>query len=84
MKKKNIIFIAALVSVVSINLYFRSFPINFPQLKAQAKTIARQIVQQQAMAEVQKRFPQFYYSAKDAIVQSEIKQYYKFNKVNQL
>ena len=40
------------------------------------------MVQQQAMTEVHKRFPQFYYSAKDAIVQSEIKQYYKFNKKN--
>src|SRR3989339_1411104 len=82
MKKEKVFFIAAIGFVLSVNIYFRAFPITFPQLKTQASSIVKQIVQQQATAEVQKRFPQFYYSAKDAIVQSEIKQYYKYNKEN--
>ena len=82
MKKEKVFFIAAIGFVLSVNIYFRAFPITFPQLKTQASSIVKQIVQQQATAEVQKRFPQFYYSAKDAIVQSEIKQYYKYNKAN--
>jgi len=82
LKKEKFLFAAGLGLVLSVNLYLRSFPVNFPQLKDQAKEIVRQIVQQQAMAEVHKKFPQFYYSAKDAIVQSEIKQYYNFNRKN--
>lgn len=82
MKKEKILFAVGLAVVLSVNLYLRSFPVHFPQLKTQAKEIVRQIVQQQAMAEVHKKFPQFYYSAKDAIVQSEIKQYYRFNLEN--
>ena len=80
LKKEKFLFAAGLSLVLSVNLYLRSFPVNFPQLKDQAKEIVRQIVQQQAMNEVHKKFPQFYYSAKDAIVKSEIKQYYKFNR----
>src|SRR3989338_7950587 len=82
LKKEKFLFAAGLSLVLSVNLYLRSFPVNFPQLKDQAKEIVRQMVQQQAMMEVHKRFPQFYYSAKDAIVQSEMRQYYKFNKKN--
>lgn len=82
LKKEKFLFAAGLSLVLSVNLYLRSFPINFPQLKDQAKEIVRQIVQQQAMNEVHKKFPQYYYSAKDAIVKSEIKQYYRFNREN--
>ena len=57
LKKEKFLFAAGLSLVLSVNLYLRSFPVNFPQLKDQAKEIVRQIVQQQAMNEVHKKFP---------------------------
>lgn len=80
--KKRIFLIFSLAYVLSVNLYFRSFPIDFPQLKAQAKDIVEKTVQQGAIAEVQKKFPQFYPTAKDEIVRVKIAEYKKHNKKN--
>ncbi|OGX27114.1 MAG: hypothetical protein A3J51_03020 [Omnitrophica WOR_2 bacterium RIFCSPHIGHO2_02_FULL_45_21] len=80
--KKRIFLIISLAYVLSINLYFRSFTIAFPQLKLQAKDITEKTIQQAAIQEVQKRFPQFYPTAKDEILRTRITEYKKYNKEN--
>lgn len=66
--------------MVGLNLYFRSFPINFPQLKAQARDIVERSIQQSVIMEVQKKFPQFYPTAKDEIVKTRVAEYKKQTK----
>jgi asparagine N-glycosylation enzyme membrane subunit Stt3 len=80
MNKKNIIFGISLGACLAINLYLRSFPIYFPQLKTQAKTITEDIIRQYAMRDVQQKFPHYSPSAKDKILESRIKEYRKQNK----
>lgn len=80
MIKQRILFYASLIAVVGLNLYFRSFPITFPQLKAQARVIIDKSIQQMAMREVQQKFPQFYSTAKDEIVRTRIAEYKKQNR----
>jgi len=80
MSRKNVIFGICLGTVLAITLYLRSFPIYFPQLKAQAKDIVNQTIRQYAIRDIQQRFPQYYPSAKDRLLKSRIKQYKKQNK----
>lgn len=82
MTKQRILFYSSLIFVVGVNLYFRSFPLNFPQLKTQAKDAVEKMIQQSAIQEVQKKFPQFYPTAKDEIVRTWVEEYKKHNKVN--
>ena len=80
MIKRNITLPLLLLFVISLNIYFRSFPIYFPQLKIQAKKMVDASIQQSVMQEVYKKFPQFYYSAKDAIVKDRVSEYKKQNR----
>lgn len=77
--KQRILLYSSLIVVVGLNLYFRSFPINFPQLKTQARDIIERSIQQSAVMDVQKKFPQFYPTAKDEIVRTRIAEYEKQN-----
>lgn len=77
--KKHLPLAVALFCVLFLNVYYRAFPIYFPQLKAQAKQIVDQNIQQAAASEVSKRFPQFYSLAKDEIVKNEIAAYRRQN-----
>lgn len=79
MTKQRILFYSSLIFVVGVNLYFRSFPINFPQLKTQARDIIERSIQQSAIMDVQKKFPQFYPTAKDEIVRARLAEYKKQN-----
>lgn len=80
MTKQRILLYVSLIVVVALNLYFRSFPVYFPQLKIQAKDITEKSIQQMAVREVQQKFPQFYPTAKDEIVRARIAEYKKQNK----
>lgn len=80
MTKQRILLYFSLIAVVALNLYFRSFPVYFPQLKIQAKDIIEKSIQQMAAREVQQKFPQFYPTAKDEIVRARIAEYKKQNK----
>ena len=77
---KSIRTILSLLFVLSVNLYFRSFPIDFPQLKAQAREIVEKTIQQSVIQDVQNKFPQFYPTAKDEIVRTRVAEYKKHNK----
>lgn len=78
--KKKILFLLPIVFVMGVNIYLRSFPVNFPQLKAQAKEIVDKTIQQFAINEVQQKFPQFYPLAKDEIVKSKAAEYKRQDK----
>lgn len=80
MLRKNIILFISLAIVLALNLYFRSFPINFPQLKIHAAKIVNENIQRMAINDVQARFGQFYPTAKDAILKSRISEYKRANK----
>jgi len=68
--------------VIGINLYFRSFPINFPQLKVQARQYVDQQIQNGAVQEIMQKFPQFNPIAKDQLVKSRIAEYKRANKAS--
>lgn len=78
--KKNIIFIFSLTLAVGLSIYFRSFPINFPQLKIQAKKMVESMVEQRTFEDTYRRFPQFYPLAKDKIARTRLSEYQKQNK----
>ncbi len=62
-----------LLSVLSLNIYFRAFPVNFPQLKTKAKETIEQRVRKEAIEEVDKKFPKFSSLAKDKLIQNLIR-----------
>lgn len=80
MMKKNFFLILSLSFVLIVNVYYRAFPVYFPQLKTYAKNIIEQSIQQKAAMDVYKKFPQFYSLAKEAIKKFETAEYEKFNK----
>ena len=64
--------IAPFLLILGPSLYFRSFPINFPQLKEQAKNIVEQNIQQRIMQDIYQKFAQFFTPAKDQILKSRL------------
>jgi len=78
--KKNIYFILILAGVLFYNLYFRSFPVNFPQLKQVAANIIEQRVSSEAVQQVNKQFPTFSSFAKEELLRSWIREYKNRNK----
>jgi asparagine N-glycosylation enzyme membrane subunit Stt3 len=64
-----------LVLVLGINIYFRAFPIYFPQLKTRAKEVINNVVNRNAAFEVYKKFPQFNPIAKDKIIKTRVSEY---------
>ena len=77
--KRYLIFAVPLLAVLGVNIYVRIFPINFPQLKTQARDMVKQGVTQRAAEEVYSRFPQYDPLAKDKLIKSRIAEYYKQN-----
>jgi hypothetical protein len=65
--------------VLVLNLYFRSFPINFPQLKIQARDMIEKSLRQSIAQDVYKKFPHFYPLANEVIISSRFNQYKKQN-----
>lgn len=80
--KKNavLIFSFSLALALGLNIYFRSFPINFPQLKTQARKTVEDTLTKQALEDTQRQFPQFYPLAKDKIAGNKLSEYKKQNK----
>jgi hypothetical protein len=75
--KKYILTYLCLGFVLALNIYFRSFPINFPQLKIQAKKIIEQQIQEKATQDVYRRFPQFNPLAKDRLIKGRVGDYWR-------
>jgi len=73
----KVLLFLSLCSILIISLYFRLLPVNFPQLKAQARDIVEKSIRQSIAQEVYKKFPNFYPLANDVIINSRFTQYKK-------
>lgn len=78
--KKPIFLVVPLILILSLNIYFRIFPINFPQLKTPARNIVEQKIREEAKQEIDKRFPEFNALAKEELIEVFISDYKKQNK----
>ncbi len=65
---KKIWLIIFLAIVLFFNLYFRSFSVDFPQLKFRAKENIKQQFIDEAVDEVNKKFPEYDAIAKDSLI----------------
>jgi hypothetical protein len=66
--KKAILFLLPLIAVTIVNVYLRTYPINFPQYKAQARQMVENSIEQEAAREVFTKFPQFNELAKKRLI----------------
>ena len=71
----KLLFFFSLALVLLINLYYRSLPINFPQLRVQAREIIEKSIRQSISQEVYKKFPNFYPLANEVIIIDRFSQY---------
>jgi len=77
--KKYFALAVSLGLVLGINIYFRSFTINFPQLKTRAKEVIGDVIRQGIAQDVYNKFPQFNPLAKDKLIKNRISEYKKIN-----
>lgn len=75
--KKYLLFVLSLSVVLALNIYFRSFPIYFPQLKISANEMMQEQVRQRAIQDIATRFSQFNPLAKEKLLKSRIAEYYR-------
>ncbi|MFH1876308.1 MAG: STT3 domain-containing protein [Candidatus Omnitrophota bacterium] len=73
--KKYIYIVIPLLLVLGLNIYFRTFPIAFPQLTEQARGMVSERIRQQATQEVYVKFPQYDPLAKEKLVKARIDEY---------
>lgn len=78
--KRGITFGISIGIVLVVNLYLRSFPVYFPQLKAQAKNIVADMIRQTAIRDIQQKFPDFYPTARESILRYRVKEYKRMDK----
>ncbi|MDD5194964.1 MAG: STT3 domain-containing protein [Candidatus Omnitrophica bacterium] len=74
--KKYIFVLIPLLIVLGLNIYFRSFTINFPQFKKQAQGIVAENIRQRAAQEVYAKFPYYDPLAKEKLIKTRIVDYY--------
>lgn len=73
MVKKYTVPFICLLSVLSLNIYFRAFPVNFPQLRTKAKETIEQRIRKEAIVEVNKKFPEYSSLAKDKLIRNLVR-----------
>lgn len=78
--KKRVILIISLGLILGISIFFRSFPIFFPQLKIQAREAVDRTISQSIMKDVQSKFANLYGPAKERLLKSRVAEYKKTNK----
>jgi len=78
--KKKILISFSLIFVLFFNLYYRSFPFNFPHLKTRAKKIVIENISKGIAFEVYKKFPQFNPLARERLTKQAISDYLRFHK----
>jgi len=78
--KKYILPAVLLFLVLGFNIYIRTFPVNFPQFKAAAKSITQQKISEDIGKGVDKEFADFDFRAKSKIFKERIDEYNKKNK----
>jgi len=79
--KRRLILILSLGLVLGLNIYFRTFPINFPQLKSQARNTIEDKIYQDITKEIDKQFPEINKLARSALIKSSVSKYMKNNKL---
>lgn len=80
--KKDVFFrVISLVLVLGLNLYFRSFTINFPQLRQQARNEIEQKTHQRVSAYINKKFPRRDNLAKKKLIKQRLASFRKRNRV---
>lgn len=77
--KKYGLFLVPLVIVAGLNIYFRSFPINFPQLKRQARDMVNQAMRGGVAQQVARKFPQYDPLVKERLLNVQAAEYQKNN-----
>ncbi|HCD37928.1 MAG TPA: hypothetical protein DEQ77_04260 [Candidatus Omnitrophica bacterium] len=75
--KKHIRLLLCLALTVGMNLYFRSFPIHFPQFRKQAKVITEQNLYTLAQQQINKGFPSLSGLAKQNLINAFLADYKK-------
>ena len=78
--KKYLLFAFPLILVLIINVYVRTYSVNFPQLKRKAKELVEQSLRQQATQDIYAKFPQFNPLAKEKLIKNQLTLYKKHNK----
>lgn len=78
--KRRAPLILLLLLVLSVNMYYRSYPIEFPNLKSEARRIVENAIMQGVSQDIDKKFPQFYPSAKEKILKTRFAEYKKSNR----
>lgn len=78
-EKKNIAVLVSLMVAVGLNVYLRTFTINFPQFKSLAKEATEIEITKQAVKSVDKKFPGYSEFAKDSLISAFIEEYKKQN-----
>ena len=80
MPKKYFLLSFSLGIALSINLYFRFFPVNFPQLKAYAQKIIAQGIYQEESSKIDQQFPGIDFLTRDKLIKAEAAEYKKTHK----
>lgn len=78
--KKPVYSLLLFLFVLALNIYYRTFSINFPQLKEQAKDIVEKRIYQEAVLAIDKDFPEFCSVAKQNLIDTFISNYKKEKK----
>jgi dolichyl-diphosphooligosaccharide--protein glycosyltransferase len=72
--KKSLLFILPSVAVICANVYLRTYPVNFPQLKTQAKKMVEKSIEEEAKRQVFSKFPQFNQLAKRRLIKEQVRE----------
>ncbi|MCX5696562.1 MAG: hypothetical protein NTU54_01080 [Candidatus Omnitrophica bacterium] len=75
--KNRFYFFIGLIFVLGVNLYLRTFTINFPQLKGPARQTVEENIRNSAIKATEKTYPDFSALTRDRLVEVFISQYKK-------
>ncbi|MFA5115493.1 MAG: STT3 domain-containing protein [Candidatus Omnitrophota bacterium] len=80
MRKKRIA-ILSLVLILAPNIYYRCYPVFFPQLKSQARNTINNNILNAARVQVEKKFPDYASSVNDGLSRALLLDYIRHNKI---
>ena len=78
--RKYLTLISLITLAVGINLYFRTFPVHFPQIKEYARGLVEDSLRNSIVQDVYKKFPQYDPLAKEKLIKVRFAEYKKFHK----
>ncbi|MCX7927544.1 MAG: hypothetical protein N2606_05340 [Candidatus Omnitrophica bacterium] len=77
--KNKITSVIILLTIIAINLFYRLYPVDFPQFKEEARLRVKQDIYRQIITQINQDYPQAPSYVKAKIFKKEIKKYYKDN-----